>query len=99
MHLFRFPENADQLRVQRTVSDSSRSTIKNRTIGVLRFEDPQIPVEIDSVFVTVEPTGGTLKPRTVKSFARTSRFRIVNQPYPRLLTTEVSRNRSLPHHC
>ena len=29
---------------------------------VLRFEDPQILAEIDSVFVTVEPPGGSAKP-------------------------------------
>ena len=29
---------------------------------VLRFEDPQILAEIDSVFVTVEPPGGSIKP-------------------------------------
>jgi hypothetical protein len=29
---------------------------------VLRFEDPQILAEIDSVFVTVEPAGGSAKP-------------------------------------
>jgi len=29
---------------------------------VLRFEDPQILAEIDSVFVTVEPQGGSAKP-------------------------------------
>jgi hypothetical protein len=29
---------------------------------VLRFEDPQILAEIDSVFVTVEPPGGSTKP-------------------------------------
>src|SRR5262249_9473016 len=29
---------------------------------VLRFEDPQILAQIDSVFVTVEPAGGSAKP-------------------------------------
>jgi hypothetical protein len=29
---------------------------------VLRFEDPQILAEIDSVFVTVEPPGGSIRP-------------------------------------
>jgi anti-sigma-K factor RskA len=29
---------------------------------VLRFEDPQVLAEIDSVFVTVEPSGGSTKP-------------------------------------
>jgi hypothetical protein len=29
---------------------------------VLRFEDPQILAEIDSVFVTVEPPGGSVRP-------------------------------------
>jgi hypothetical protein len=29
---------------------------------VLRFEDPRILAEIDSVFVTVEPPGGSAKP-------------------------------------
>jgi hypothetical protein len=29
---------------------------------VLKFEDPQILAKIDSVFVTVEPPGGSTKP-------------------------------------
>ena len=33
---------------------------KNR--WVLKFEDPRILAEIDSVFVTIEPPGGSAKP-------------------------------------
>ena len=44
------------------VVTSRNFTGPNDTIGVLRFEDPLYLAEIDSVFVTVEPPGGSAKP-------------------------------------
>ena len=46
----------------RTVSDSSMIDDQKQNRWVLRFEDPRILAEIDSVFVTVEPPGGSAKP-------------------------------------